>query len=124
MAVDYLNAMGVGAGFDTKAIVTAIVNAEKAGKQSSIDRKTKDVEASVSGMAQLKSSLTTLQTAFKAVDDKRDFNFSTFANSAPTLISAQLDSSTAVPGTYKVTVSQLAQNDVYQTTASRRTRWK
>jgi flagellar hook-associated protein 2 len=117
MAVDYLNAMGVGAGFDTKAIVTAIVNAEKAGKQSSIDRKTKDVEASVSGMAQLKSSLTTLQTAFKAVDDKRDFNFSTFANSAPTLISAQLDSSTAVPGTYKVTVSQLAQNDVYQTTA-------
>ena len=117
MAVDYLNAMGVGAGFDTKAIVTAIVNAEKAGKQSSIDRKTKDVEASVSGMAQLKSSLTTLQTAFKAVDDKRDFNFSTLANSAPTLISAQLDSSTAVPGTYKVTVSQLAQNDVYQTTA-------
>jgi flagellar hook-associated protein 2 len=117
MATDYLNAMGVGAGFDTKAIVTAIVNAEKAGKQSSIDRKTKDVEASVSGMAQLKSSLTTLQTAFKAVDDKRDFNFSTFSNSAPTLISAQLDSSTAVPGTYKVTVSQLAQNDVYQTTA-------
>ncbi|MGY8908082.1 MAG: flagellar filament capping protein FliD [Pseudomonadales bacterium] len=117
MAVDYLNAMGVGAGFDTKAIVTAIVNAEKAGKQSSIDRKAKDVEASVSGMAQLKSSLTTLQTAFKAVDDKRDFNFSTLANSAPTLISAQLDSSTAVPGTYKVTVSQLAQNDVYQTTA-------
>lgn len=117
MATDYLNAMGVGAGFDTKAIVTALVNAEKAGKQSQIDRKTADVEASVSGMAQLKSSLTTLQTAFKAVDDKRDFNFSTFSNSAPTLISAQLDSSTAVPGTYKVNVSQLAQNDVYQTAA-------
>ena len=114
MATDYLNAMGVGAGFDTKAIVTALVNAEKAGKQSQIDRKTADVEASVSGMAQLKSSLTTLQTAFKAVDDKRDFNFSTFSNSAPTLISAQLDASTAVPGTYKVSVSQLAQNDVYQ----------
>jgi len=117
MATDYLNAMGVGAGFDTKAIVTAIVDAEKAGKQSSIDRKTKDVESSVSGMAQLKSSLTTLQTAFKAVDDKRDFNFSNLSNSAPTLLSAQLDSSSAVPGTYKVTVGQLAQNDVYQTTA-------
>ena len=117
MATDYLNAMGVGAGFDTKAIVTAIVDAEKAGKQSSIDRKTKDVESSVSGMAQLKSSLTTLQTAFKAVDDKRDFNFSNLSNSAPTLLSAQLNSSSAVPGTYKVTVSQLAQNDVYQTTA-------
>ena len=115
MATDYLNAMGVGAGFDTKALVTAIVDAEKASKQSSIDRKTKDVEASVSGMAQLKSSLTTLQTAFKAVDDKRDFNFSTFSNSAPTLINAKFDSSASLPGTYKVTVSQLAQNDVYQT---------
>ena len=114
MATDYLNAMGVGAGFDTKVLVTAIVDAEKAGKQSSIDRKTKDVEASVSGMAQLKSSLTTLQTAFKAVDDKRDFNFSTFSNSAPTLINAKFDSSASLPGTYKVTVSQLAQNDVYQ----------
>ena len=114
MATDYLNAMGVGAGFDTKALVTAIVDAEKASKQGSIDRKTKDVEASVSGMAQLKSSLTTLQTAFKAVDDKRDFNFSTFSNSAPTLINAKFDSSASLPGTYKVTVSQLAQNDVYQ----------
>ena len=117
MAVDYLNAMGVGAGFDTKALVTAIVDAEKASKQATIDRKTKDVEASVSGMAQLKSSLTTLQAAFQAVDDKRDFNFSTFSNSAPTQLNAQFDSSTSEPGTYKVTVSQLAQNDVYQTNA-------
>ena len=30
MATDYLQAMGVGAGFDTKKIVTAIVDAEKA----------------------------------------------------------------------------------------------
>ena len=117
MAVDYLNAMGVGAGFDTKVLVTAIVDAEKASKQATIDRKTKDVEASVSGMAQLKSSLTTLQAAFQAVDDKRDFDFSTFSNSAPTQLNAQFDSSTSEPGTYKVTVSQLAQNDVYQTNA-------
>ena len=39
MATDYLQAMGVGAGFDTKAIVTAIVDAEKAPKQSAIDRR-------------------------------------------------------------------------------------
>ena len=117
MATDYLQALGVGAGFDTKAIVTALVDAEKAPKQSAIDRRTKDVDASVSGMAQLKSSLTTLQTAFQSVDDKRDFNFSTLANSAPTIISAQFDTDTALPGTYKVSVSQLAQNDVYQSAA-------
>ena len=117
MATDYLQALGAGAGFDTKAIVTALVNAEKAPKQSAIDRNTKDADANVSGMAQLKSSLATLKTAFQLVDDKRDFNFSTLTNSTPTQLSAKLDASTALPGTYKVSVSQLAQNDVYQSTA-------
>ena len=114
METDYLQAMGVGAGFDTKKIVTAIVDAEKAVTQASIDRKTKDVDASVSGMAQLKSSLQTLQTSFAKVNDKSEFNFSSLSNSSPTNVFANFDTSTALPGTYKVSVSQLAQNDVYQ----------
>ena len=114
MATDYLQAMGAGAGFDTKKIVTALVDAEKAVKQASIDRKTTDVDASVSGMGKLKSSLQTLQASFAKVDDKSEFNFSSLSNSAPTSIYADFDSSNALPGTYKVSVSQLAQNDVYQ----------
>jgi len=114
MATDYLQAMGVGAGFDTKKIVTALVEADKATKQSSINRRTADVDAQVSGMAELKSSLQTLRTAFTKVDDKVDFNFSSLNNSAPAVISANFDSGAALPGTYKVSVSQLAQNDVYQ----------
>jgi flagellar hook-associated protein 2 len=114
MATDYLAAIGVGAGFDTKKIVTALVDAEKAGKQSNIDRRTTEVDASVSGIAKLKSSLVTLQTAFEKVDDQNDFNFSSLANSAPTSVMAGFDSSNTLPGTYKVSVSQLAQNDVYQ----------
>ena len=117
MAVDYLNAMGAGAGFDTKAIVSALVAAEKASGQSSIDRRTKDVDASVSGMAQLKSSLTTLQTAFQNVDDKRDFNVAVLNNTAPEKVYASFDASASVPGTYKISVSQLAQNDVIQTSS-------
>jgi flagellar hook-associated protein 2 len=117
METDYLNAIGVGAGFDTKKIVTAIVNAEKASKQSSIDRQTKDVDARISGMAQLKSSLTTLQAAFQKVDDKREFNFSALSNTAPSNVYANFDAGTSVPGTYKVSVSQLAQNDVVQTSS-------
>jgi flagellar hook-associated protein 2 len=116
-STDYLKAIGAGGGFDTKAIVTALVNADKATKQAAIDRQSKDVEASVSGMSKLKSSLATLQAAMKTVDDKTDFNFSTVTNSAPTLLNASFDAGTALPGTYKVTISQLAQNDVYQTAA-------
>ena len=45
METDLLNSLGVGAGFDTKNLVTTLVNAEKASAQSGIDRRTKDVEA-------------------------------------------------------------------------------
>ena len=117
METDYLRAMGAGAGFDTKKIVAALVTAEKATKQASIDRSTADVDSSISGMAQLKSSMQTMQAAFQAVDDKRDFNFSALGNSDPASVYANFDSSTAVPGTYKVSVSQLAQNDVFQTSS-------
>ena len=112
METDYLQALGAGGGFDTKQIVTALVAAEKAGKQSSIDRRTADVDANLSGMAQLKSALQTLQTSFARVDDKSDFNFSSLTNSSPTVVSANFDTTSALPGTYTLTVSQLAKNDV------------
>jgi flagellar hook-associated protein 2 len=116
MSTDYVNALGAGSGLDTVALVTAMVNADKSSKQSSIDRRSTENVANISGLAQVNSALSTLKTAFSALDDKSDFNFSTLTNSTPTVVNAKLDSSTAVPGTYKVTVSQLAQNDVFQTT--------
>ena len=116
MTTDYVNALGAGSGLDTVALVTAMVNADKSSKQSSIDRRSTENDANISGVAKVKSALSTLKTAFSALDDKSDFNFSTLTNSTPTVVNAKLDSSTAVPGTYKVTVSQLAQNDVFQTT--------
>ena len=116
MSTDYVNALGAGSGLDTVALVAAMVNADKSSKQSSIDRRSTENDANISGVAKVKSALNTLKTSFSALDDKSDFNFSTLTNSTPTVVNAKLDSSTAVPGTYKVTVSQLAQNDVFQTT--------
>tara|TARA_B100000787_G_C16194715_1_gene299918 strand:+ start:111 stop:1547 length:1437 start_codon:yes stop_codon:yes gene_type:complete len=116
METDYLQALGAGGGFDTKQIVTALVAAEKAGKQSSIDRRTADVDTKLSGMGQLKSALQTLQTSFARVDDKADFNFSSLTNSAPAIVSANFDATSALPGTYTLTVNQLAKNDVITST--------
>jgi len=110
-STDLVNALGSGAGFDTKKIVTTLVAAEKASSQASIDRKSEGVEAKVSGTAKLKSAIQTLKTAFEVVDDKRDFNFSSLSNTNPERIYADFDTSEAVPGTYKMSVSQLAQND-------------
>ena len=92
-STDLVNALGSGAGFDTKKIVTTLVAAEKASSQGSIDRKSKDVEAEVSGTAQLKSAIQTLKTAFEVVDDKRDFNFSSLSNSNPEQLYADFISS-------------------------------
>ena len=114
---DLVNALGSGAGFDTKKIVTTLVAAEKASSQASIDRKSENVEAKISGTAQLKSALKTLKTAFEVVDDKRDFNFSSLSNTRPEDIYADFDTSTSVPGTYKLSVGQLAQNDSIRSAA-------
>ncbi len=116
-SIDLVNALGSGAGFDTKKIVTTLVAAEKASGQASIDRKSKDVEAKVSGTAQLKSAIQTLKTAFEVVDDKRDFNFSALSNTNPEHIYAEFNSSASVPGTYKISVGQLAQNDSIRSSA-------
>ncbi len=114
---DLVNALGSGAGFDTKKIVTTLVAAEKASSQASIDRKSEDVEAKISGTAQLKSALKALKTAFEVVDDKRDFNFSSLSNTRPEDIYADFNASASVPGTYKLSVGRLAQNDSIRSNA-------
>ena len=44
-SIDYVNTLGAGAGFNTKEIITALVDAERAGKKSIIDAKIDDNEA-------------------------------------------------------------------------------
>lgn len=116
MATDYLQALNIGSGIDTKSMVTAMVNAEKAPKQSSIDRQKEDVEAKISGMGQLKASLAALKTAFEKLDDKNDFNFSALSNSKPTDVYADYTGATVTPGTYRVKVNQLATNEIQKST--------
>lgn len=118
VTTDYVNALGAGSGLDTKAIVTAMVTAEGAAKQASIDRNTVDVEAKISGMAQVQSSLNTLKEAFANLDDKNDFNFSAMNNSDPDSVYASFDGSIAQEGTYTLRVSNLAQSEIRESVVS------
>jgi flagellar hook-associated protein 2 len=117
VTTDYVNKLGAGSGLDTKAIVTVMVDSEKASKQASIDRQTVSVDAKISSMALVKSALTTMQSAFSKLDDKNDFNFSALSNSSPTNIYAQFDGTAALTGSFAVVVSQLAQSEIRQSTA-------
>ena len=59
MAVDYINTLGAGAGFNTKELVAALVNAEKAPKESSINNRITE-SAKISALASAVSNLNTL----------------------------------------------------------------
>ena len=114
VTTDYVNALGAGSGLDTKAIVTALVDSQKASSQASIDRRSVSVDANISSMALVKSALANVQTAFATLDDKKDFNFSALSNSSPTEVYAQFDGQTALTGSFSVVVSQLAQSEIRQ----------
>jgi len=114
ISTDYVNALGAGSGLDTKKIVSAMVTSEKASSQSSIDRRTVDVESKISSMAKVKSALTNLNDAFTKLDDKDDFNLSALSNSDPNTVYAQFDGSVTTPGAYSLTVNQLAKGEIRQ----------
>ena len=115
MDVDFLNAFQVGSKMDTKKLVTALVDAEIAPKQSSLDSRTTKTEAQISGLATLKSTVQTLQSAFQNLDDNREFNFAKITSSDSATITTEVGSGVATSGIHSVTVSALAERDILST---------
>ncbi len=113
-STDYLNTLSAGSGLDVQSIVTAMVNAEKAAPQVSIDRRLEDVTADISAVAKVKSALGSLQTAFAVLDDKNDFNFSTINNSGTAYVTASFDGTLAQSGSYNIEVNSLAKAEMRQ----------
>ncbi len=99
--------MGAGSGIDTKSLASSLVAAEKAPRESAINKNITKNEAIVSGFAAVKYSLSTLQTAFDDLKDKTDFSSITAANSDTSAFTATATSS-ADPGIHTVLVNSLA----------------
>ncbi|NYH07386.1 flagellar filament capping protein FliD [Pseudomonas moraviensis] len=109
MASPILPGSGLGSGLDIGAIVTALVNADKAPKQTQIDTATKANTLKISGIGSLKSALTTFQTAMKNLGSTTNPAFAGFtATSSNTNVLSATSDSTAVTGNYNVVVTQLA----------------
>jgi flagellar hook-associated protein 2 len=112
MAVDYLSALGVGAGIDQKAIVEALVEAERAPQQASLDRMIGRSEVRVSAFGVVKSTLELVREQFRKLNDVSDLKAFSTETSDSTAITAT-GSSAAMSGTFQVAVSQLANRDSY-----------
>jgi len=107
-SIDYVQALGAGAGFDTKKIVEALVNAERAPTEARIKSKIADSEATISGLGQAVSILNVVQDAALRLNDAKDFQTFSVSNSQNSAFSATSTSS-ARAGSNNITVSQIAQ---------------
>ena len=104
---EIIGALNAGSGFDTASIVDALVAAERAPKQSQIDRGIAQSESKISAYGVVTSALQSLQTAFSDLKDSSDYQWFSVSNQYTDefTITATVDSE---PGAHSVFVDSLA----------------
>lgn len=105
-----VNALGAGSGLDTASIIDAIVAAERAPKQSQIDRGLESSDAKISAYGVVTSALESLRAAFGDLKDLSDFEDYSVVSTA----SGEFDvtsSTGAVTGQHTLDVQALAAGD-------------
>jgi flagellar hook-associated protein 2 len=107
-SIDYIQALGAGAGFDTKKIVEALVNAERAPAEARIKSRIAESESKISGLGQAVSVLNVVKDAALRLNDAKDFQTFAVSNSQTSAFSATSTTS-ARAGSNNITVSQIAQ---------------
>ncbi len=102
-----LSSAGIGSGLDVNSIVTALVNAKKAGPQAEITDRQTQTNATLAGLASLQSGLTSLQSALSKLTLTSTFQ-SFGATLSDTTVGSATTLSSAQPGTYSLVVNNLA----------------
>ena len=105
--IDYINALGAGASFDTKKIVESLVEAERAGAHAQIERTLADAESKISGLGAAASILDILKEGAELLNDARDFNTLSIQNSQSSALGATVTNN-ARTGTNSITVTSIA----------------
>ena len=113
--VDYLGALGVGSGIDTQKVVNALVAAERAPQQSSLTRLKEKSDARLSAFGIVKSTLESVRTQFRKLNDVSDLKSFTTSSSSSTSLTASATSA-AQSGVYSVTATALAERDSFSFT--------
>jgi len=113
---DIISALKAGSGFDTASIVDALVAAERAPKQSQIDRGIEQSDSKISAYGVVTSALQTLQTAFAGLKDSSDYQWFSInnPNTSDFTLTASVD---AQPGAHSIQVNQLADKDMFASNA-------
>jgi flagellar hook-associated protein 2 len=97
-----------GSVINVSSLVSQLVTATRAPKDALIANQTKKVTTQISALGSLKGALSTFQTSLAALDTKSAFSAMTASSGNSSVLTATAGTS-AVPGTYSLQVSQIAQ---------------
>ena len=103
-----VSSLGLGSGILTSELVSDLVAAERSASDSRLDSQQEEIEAEISAFGTLTTALETFRTATDALSVPSSLQAIT-ANSSDSGLSATA-SSLAEPGSYSVTINQLAQS--------------
>src|SRR5690348_6930054 len=102
-----LTSMGVGSGLDVATLVTQLVNAKKAPQQNQITDQAQTANTQLSALGQVSAALSALPSAMASISDGSAFSAHSVSSSDTTILNATATGS-AVAGSYKIEVTQLA----------------
>jgi len=109
MAVDYLSALNAGSGLNVTQIVDALVEAERAPKQSKIDEAKETATVKISALGSLKNELSVFDTTTSALNGQTGLKLS---SSTSNIALTRTDSSLASQFAHTINISQIAQAQV------------
>ncbi len=104
---------GLGSGLDIQSIVDALVQAERAPKQNSLDRQEADVSLTLTGLGNLKSALTELRTVAFDLSLASNYGQRSVEVSDDSFFTASATGDASI-GSYNIEVETLAQGSKSQ----------
>ena len=111
MAVDYLSALNVGSGLNVTQIVDALVDAEKAPREATLNSKIEEKTVSISAFAEVKQEFSALKTSLTTLSGLSILDVqATGPSGTSNVVDATVtDANLVKPFDYNINVSSLAQ---------------
>jgi len=112
-----ITSSGIGSGIDVESIIRALLDAERAPKESSLSRNEHRVDSTLSALGQLTSALSTLNDALEELNSLSDFKIRSATSSDQDFMTATANTD-ASSGSFEIEITTLAQGSKLETVAS------
>ena len=112
-----ISSAGIGSGLDVKGIITSLMAVESQ-PLTLLQKKASSVQTEISAVGQIQSLTSALGDKAHALQSKSLWTQTTSTSADTTAVTADTANGTAAPGTYSVSVQQLARGQTITSPAS------